>query len=57
MSSDAIKGCAASDKVRQQIHNVLRAWNMPEETAAVTEQLMVQTELLGNESHGISMLP
>lgn len=57
MSSDAIKGCAAFDKVQQQIHNVLRAWNMPEETAAITAQLMMQTDLLGIDSHGLSMLP
>ncbi len=42
--------------VRQQIHGILRAWGMPEENAAVTADVMVDTDLFGVDSHGLSML-
>lgn len=57
MSRNVIKGCASPDNVRAQIYGVLRAWSMPEQTAAITAELMMQTDLLGIDSHGISMLP
>jgi LDH2 family malate/lactate/ureidoglycolate dehydrogenase len=42
--------------VRQQIEVVLRAWGMPERHVAVTAGAMVEADLMGIDSHGISML-
>ena len=42
--------------VRQQIELVLRAWGMPEHHIALTADAMVETDLMGIDSHGISML-
>src|SRR5688572_8802031 len=42
--------------VRAQIEAVLRAWGMPEDKIAVTSEAMVETDLRGVDSHGISML-
>jgi LDH2 family malate/lactate/ureidoglycolate dehydrogenase len=42
--------------VRAQIEAVLRAWGMPEDKIATTAQVMVETDLRGVDSHGISML-
>jgi LDH2 family malate/lactate/ureidoglycolate dehydrogenase len=42
--------------VRAQIEAVLRAWGMPEDKLAVTAEAMVETDLRGVDSHGISML-
>ncbi|MGK9171425.1 Ldh family oxidoreductase [Inquilinus limosus] len=42
--------------VRAQIEAVLRAWGMPEDKIAVTADVMVETDLRGIDSHGISML-
>lgn len=47
----------AIGRVREQIDRVLRAWGMPEAPAGVTADLMAETDLLGIDSHGISMLP
>jgi len=44
-------------RVREQIRRVLRAWGMQADLAAVTASLMSETDLLGIDSHGISMLP
>jgi LDH2 family malate/lactate/ureidoglycolate dehydrogenase len=43
--------------VRAQIESVLRAWGMPAEAAEVTADVMVDTDLRGVDTHGISMLP
>jgi len=45
-----------ADRVRQQIVNVLAAWGMAPELIEVTADKMVETDLFGVESHGISML-
>lgn len=44
-------------QLRRQILAVLQAWGMPHANAETTARLMVQTDLLGVDSHGISMLP
>ncbi len=44
------------DRVRQQIVNILRAWGMADDLVAITADAMVETDLLGVDSHGISML-
>jgi LDH2 family malate/lactate/ureidoglycolate dehydrogenase len=43
-------------RVRQQILNILGRWGMPEDLAATTADAMVETDLMGVDSHGISML-
>lgn len=47
----------AADTVRKQILSVLAAWGMAPERAEITAEVMVDTDLLGIDSHGISMLP
>ena len=47
---------AAADKVRRQIASILTAWGMPEDLVATTAEVMVETDLIGVDSHGISML-
>lgn len=47
----------AADKVRAQILAILTAWGMPEDLAAETAGIMVDTDLAGVDSHGIGMLP
>jgi len=42
--------------VRRQIEVVLHAWGMPEHHIAITADAMVETDLMGIDSHGISML-
>jgi LDH2 family malate/lactate/ureidoglycolate dehydrogenase len=44
-------------KIRSQIVSVVSAWGMSDEHAATTADLMVETDLRGVDSHGISMLP
>jgi LDH2 family malate/lactate/ureidoglycolate dehydrogenase len=46
-----------ADAVRGQIEAILRAWGMAEAALAVTAEVMVDTDLKGIDSHGISMLP
>jgi LDH2 family malate/lactate/ureidoglycolate dehydrogenase len=48
---------APLDKVREQIFHVLVAWRMPSDLARITADLMGETDSLGIDSHGISMLP
>lgn len=48
---------APAERVREQILAVLQAWGMPGDLARITADLMAQTDLLGIDSHGISMLP
>jgi LDH2 family malate/lactate/ureidoglycolate dehydrogenase len=44
------------DRVREQIVAVLTAWGMDAEIIRVTADVMVETDLSGVDSHGISML-
>jgi LDH2 family malate/lactate/ureidoglycolate dehydrogenase len=46
-----------STKIQQQLVSVFRAWGMSDAHAAVTAEMMVETDLRGVDSHGISMLP
>lgn len=45
------------DRLLLQARSVLEAWGMPQELSVVTAELMCQADLLGVDSHGISMLP
>lgn len=45
-----------SQTVAAQIVDILAAWGMAAETAALTADLMVETDLSGVDSHGVSML-
>src|SRR5260370_42086124 len=42
---------------RNQLELILRAWGMPEETAASTAEIMSWADLHGIDTHGISMVP
>ena len=44
-------------QIREQLVSVLRAWGMSAAHADVTADMMVETDLRGVDSHGISMLP
>lgn len=44
-------------QIRQQLVSVLRAWGMVAAHAETTADMMVETDLRGVDSHGISMLP
>lgn len=46
----------APDKVREQISSLLAAWGMDAEVVRVTAEVMVETDLAGVDSHGVSML-
>lgn len=48
---------ASAHSVRAQIVLVLRAWGMQADLAETSADLMAETDLLGIDSHGISMLP
>lgn len=43
--------------LRRQAETILTGWGMPEDIAVQTAELMVETDLFGVDSHGISMLP
>jgi LDH2 family malate/lactate/ureidoglycolate dehydrogenase len=43
--------------IREQLVSVLGAWGMSEEHAGTTAEMMVETDLRGVDSHGVSMLP
>lgn len=45
-----------ADAVRAQIRGILLAWGMPEDHATTTAAVMVETDLMGVDSHGLSML-
>jgi LDH2 family malate/lactate/ureidoglycolate dehydrogenase len=47
----------ASQKINDQLVSEFRAWGMSEAHAATTAEMMVETDLRGVDSHGISMLP
>ena len=44
-------------QIRRQLVSVFSAWGMSPAHAATTADLMVETDLRGVDSHGISMLP
>jgi LDH2 family malate/lactate/ureidoglycolate dehydrogenase len=44
-------------QIHQQLVSVFRAWGMSDAHAETTAQMMVETDLRGVDSHGISMLP
>jgi LDH2 family malate/lactate/ureidoglycolate dehydrogenase len=43
--------------IREQLVSVFRAWGMSDAHADTTAEMMVETDLRGVDSHGISMLP
>lgn len=59
MSEMAVKADLhfTAERLRQQIKLVLGAWDMSADRARLTARLMVATDLLGIDSHGIPMLP
>ncbi|MGQ0662810.1 MAG: Ldh family oxidoreductase [Pseudomonadota bacterium] len=46
-----------AEVARDQLVAIFRAWGMAAETVATTVGVMVETDLRGVDSHGISMLP
>jgi LDH2 family malate/lactate/ureidoglycolate dehydrogenase len=46
-----------AELIQSQLVSVFRAWGMSAEHAATTAEMMVETDLRGVDSHGISMLP
>src|SRR5436190_3878665 len=48
---------ASYETHRAQIRAVLLAWDMPEENANATADILSWADLHGVDSHGISMLP
>src|SRR5262245_2699641 len=48
---------APATQIEAQLSSVFRAWGMSDEHAATTAAVMVETDLRGVDSHGISMLP
>src|SRR5207237_7709761 len=51
----APKLCAAA-RVREQIGSILESWGMDREIVRITAEVMVETDLAGVDSHGVSML-
>jgi LDH2 family malate/lactate/ureidoglycolate dehydrogenase len=47
----------AAQRIRNQLETVFTAWGMSAEDAATTAEMMVETDLRGVDSHGVSMLP
>jgi LDH2 family malate/lactate/ureidoglycolate dehydrogenase len=45
-----------ADRVRRQILVILQSWGMAPDMAGITSDLMVETDLMGIDSHGVSML-
>jgi LDH2 family malate/lactate/ureidoglycolate dehydrogenase len=48
---------ATAASIHAQAIAVLTAWAMPDDLAHITADIMVETDLTGVDSHGISMLP
>ncbi|HEY4253224.1 MAG TPA: Ldh family oxidoreductase [Roseomonas sp.] len=46
----------SAENVRNQIHGILLSWGMDPALAQTTTDAMVETDLMGVDSHGISML-
>jgi LDH2 family malate/lactate/ureidoglycolate dehydrogenase len=44
-------------QIREQLVSVFRAWGMSDAHADTTAEMMLETDLRGVDSHGISMLP
>jgi LDH2 family malate/lactate/ureidoglycolate dehydrogenase len=44
-------------QIREQLVSVFRAWGMSDAHAETTAEMMLETDLRGVDSHGISMLP
>lgn len=44
-------------RIHQQLVSVFRAWGMSDAHAETTAEMMLETDLRGVDSHGISMLP
>lgn len=44
-------------QIENQLVSVFRAWGMSDTHAETTATVMVETDLRGVDSHGISMLP
>src|SRR2546425_5062113 len=44
------------ERLREQIVTLLTAWGMDEELVRITAEVMVETDLAGVDSHGVSML-
>lgn len=55
MSGGAMR--VSAERIRKLLEAVFGAWGMSGAHAATTAQLMVETDLRGVDSHGISMLP
>ena len=51
----AARRCAA-ERVREQIVSVLESWGMDRELVRTAAEVMVETDLAGVDSHGVSML-
>lgn len=51
----AAKHCPA-ERVREQIVSVLSSWGMERDIVQTTAEVMVETDLAGVDSHGVSML-
>ena len=51
----AAKHCPA-ERVREQIVSVLTSWGMGRDIVETTAEVMVETDLAGVDSHGVSML-
>lgn len=47
----------SASRIREQLEAVFGAWGMSPAHAATTAEMMVETDLRGVDSHGISMLP
>ena len=47
---------ASADTVERQIKTILLSWGMPQDLTERTAKVMVETDLMGVDSHGISML-
>jgi len=45
-----------AEAIRAQIHAILTRWGMAEANATTTANIMVETDLMGVDSHGLSML-
>ncbi|MFM9884721.1 MAG: Ldh family oxidoreductase [Burkholderiales bacterium] len=45
-----------AERLREQIESVLTAWRMDDALARTTADVMLETDLAGVESHGVSML-
>src|SRR5207247_7625289 len=46
-----------AQQIRRQLVSVFQAWGMSDAHAETTADMMVETDLRGVDSHGISMLP